>query len=527
MKAIYNFAVTALAVCSLASCHFEEVNTNPNRLLAGDLRASNCFEPILYGLASNSQQYTWYWNNEIVQMTAFTSGATRQEHMYQITGGNWQTIWDVYARYGYDCHHMIELAQQDGDAFLEGVGYILKVYCLYNLVSLFGEIPYDEAYKGSDNQTPEFEPEETVFSKLVRDLDKATEVLAGKPSPLSAGLDGMYSDNAGKWIKFANSLRMRILCRATGADESYWDKIQAMIDNPDVYPVFESNDDNATVKFTGVDPYKSYYGTAKITSTDFTGRRLTELMIKLLTILDTDGNATYQDPRLLIWGTMRGSKWKGTVAGCTEAQKSAADDGAATPNYDVLCREDMDGFLMDYSEILFIYAEGVLKGKLSVGGKTAKELYEAAVTANMEKWSPFADYSSKASVIRDRDLEAFFASAIGSFDKAGQEDSIYESQEELLLSQKWLSLFWVNMEPYNEWRRTEYPQVKIGDGTGANNFELPTRMGYPNYTESTNRAHVNEALARMGGENDMHTALWWSYKKRTGGQHRNPYTPSN
>ena len=70
---------------------------------------------------------------------------------------------------------------------------------------------------------------------------------------------------------------------------------------------------------------------------------------------------------------------------------------------------------------------------------------------------------------------------------------------------------------------TEYPVLTIGDGTISNNFELPTRFGYPNYTVSTNSANVGIALERMGGANDMHTALVWSYKKLNGGNHRNPY----
>ncbi len=511
-----------LILYSLTSCtnNFEEINTNPNKLLVGDINAYNCFEPLLYGLGRNSQHYTYYWNNELIQMTAFTSGATRQEHMYQITGGNWQTVWDAYARYGYDAHHMIDLAQKQDDKYYEAVGLILKAYSLSNLVSLFGDIPFKEAYQLNANVTPAFDPQEEVVDSLIANLDRAGKILNDSPEPIMGGFDSMYGDNTDKWRKFANSLRMRMLCRMSGVDAKYWAEIQKMVDNPADYPVFTSNADNATITFTGVDPYVSYYGYEDLVDSDIEARRLTEQMIKMMVIFDADGNSLYTDPRLAYWGKMRGKKWKGTIAGCTEAQKSAADEGAAAPNAKVLNRPDMDAFLMDYSEILFIYAEGVQKGKLNMP-ETAKTYYEQAVTANMQKWNKYSEYIPKA--ISPNEIKQYFDSDLGSYDKAATDASMYKSKEEFLLSQKWLSLFWVLFEPYHEWRRTEYPILTIGDGTAANQYELPTRFGYPNYTESSNRAHVNEALERMGGANDMHTPLIWSYKKLNNGASRNPH----
>lgn len=526
MKNIKSIIAASVSLGCLVSCthNFEDINTNPNKFLFGQEKAYNCVEPIIYGTARNVQNYSYFWNNELVQMTAYTAGATRQEHMYSITGGNWQSVWDAYARYGFDSHRMIDLAVRDGDKFLEGVGLVMKVHCLSNLVSLFGDIPFVEAYKGSTEGIlePAFDSQEDVFGYLLRDLDSANVIFSRNPKPVRTGLDGMYDDDAASWRKFANSLKLRLLLRLSGINDKYWAQMQEIIDNPSMYPVFTSNDDNARVRFKVTDPYMSYFGNDKITESDFTGHRVTEQVIKMMTVLDADGNATYEDPRLNYWAKMRSGKWKGTISGCTEGQKNAADEGAAIPNYELLARPEMDAFYMDYSELLFIYAEGKLKGKLNLP-ETVKAYYEKAVAASMEKWSAYNTFTAKARPIKAKDVDTFLASAIGSFDNAGTEESIYGSQEELVLSQKWLSLYYVLFEPYNEWRRTEYPVLTIGDGTISNNFELPTRFGYPNYTVSTNSANVGIALERMGGANDMHTALVWSYKKLNGGNHRNPY----
>ena len=66
------------------------------------------------------------------------------------------------------------------------------------------------------------------------------------------------------------------------------------------------------------------------------------------------------------------------------------------------------------------------------------------------------------------------------------------------------------MEAYHEYRRTGYPVLTIGEGTIYNDQILPTRMGYPNTTISTNMENANAALQQMGGENNMKTPVWWS-----------------
>lgn len=531
MKAI-KFLSAALVAMAAAACtlNFEEINTNPNTIINGQIKAYNCLEPIIYGMARQEQYYSYYFNNEICQMTAATNSGTRQEHMYNITASNFQSVWDNYARYGYDCKHMIDLAYRDKDDFLKGVGYTLEALCLENLCSIFGDIPVEEAYKGSENLTPAFNTQEEAFNLIIEKLDSANVILAKGPTTTKGSLDGIYGGSAAKWRKFANSLRMRIYLRMTGINASYWNKIQEVLDNQEEYPIFKSASDNATVAFKAEDPYMSYFGNgSRLDKGDFTMRRFTELVIKLMVEKDDQNNTLFKDPRMVIYGVSGGDdKWIGTIAGCTEVEKKAVEKLAlAVPNYATSCNLDTPCWLMDYSELLFIEAEGVLKGKLTMGF-TAKELYEAAVTEAVNKWIPFNELNSKPRAIKDKDITAFLAEPIASWDLAEEAEtapstSIYGSREELLASQKWLSLYYVGFEQWNEWRRTEYPRVTIGNGTIYNQYELPTRFQYPTYTASTNPANVQSALSRMGGSNDMHTTLDWSYAKNNGGTHRDPY----
>lgn len=519
-----SIACAAVLSSLVISCtkDFDKINTNPNKMEYGAVQPSSLFEPLIYGIGADNQYQAWFFGHELTQVTGFTAGKTTQIHQYQVTDGNWQSQWDNFARYGADADHMINQSIKYEDKYYEAIGLILKVYELSQLSALFGDIPYEEAYKQTENTAPAFDSQEKLAGEFIADLDSAAVILRRKPAISKGGLDLMYADNYSKWIKFANSLKLRIMCRMSGTDDKYWNAIQEIVDDPAKYPIFAENADNATVPFQTVDPYRSYWGKNNTTKTDFTNHRICQTMIDMMAEFNSSGNATFEDPRLPLFATQKKSKWKGTRGGVMTDEFKAYDDGAAVPNFDVICRADMPAFLMDYSEVLFILAEGVQKGKLSVTGQSAKSLYESAVRASIEKWVPFGQLLEKPIPVRSSDVEKLLASSLASYDKAAaqNETSIYGSVEELIACQKFISLYFCGYEVYNEWRRTEYPTIVPADGTVSNDYELPTRFGYPNYTVASNLAHVNAALERMGGSNNMHTTLDWSYAKLNGGSHR-------
>ncbi len=518
----------AVVLCSLPlSCtkDFEKINTDPNKILFGNAAATSLYEPLVYGIGSNNQYQAWFFAHELVQVTAFTGGQTTQVHQYQVTDGQWQSQWDNFARYGFDAHHMIGQAIAQNDKYSEALGLIWKVVELSNLSALFGDIPYSEAYMQTANTAPVFDSQERLAGEFLADLDSAAVILKRRPAVIKPGNDRMYQNNYGRWIKLANSLKLRILCRMSGIDDKYWAAIQAIVDDPAAFPVFTDNGDNAAVAFEEVDPYRSYWKANNVTEATFCNHRICQTMIDMMVEFNAGGLAVFEDPRLPIYAVQKGGVWKGSRGGIPATEFKQYDAGAAVPNFSVLTHSGVPAFIMDYSEVLFILAEGVEKGKLTVPGQTAKSLYEAAVRASIDKWAGYGRYASKPVVVRVVDINTLLAGKLGSYDMAAARDgsSIYASAEELIACQKFISLYFCGYEVFHEWRRTEYPDFEIADGTSANHYEVPARFGYPNYTVASNSAHVAEALARMGGNaNHMRVRLDWSYAKLHG-NHRSPH----
>ncbi|SFW24467.1 Starch-binding associating with outer membrane [Sinomicrobium oceani] len=510
---IWIFGLTAMLTLGCTS-DFEETNTNPNNTSVGDIKASGMFEPLLYNGANAWLNYTWFWNDELIQFTAFTGGTTRQEHRYFISDGNWQSVWNMYARYANNAVHMKDLSISQEDHALHAIALTLKVLYLSNLTDMYGDIPYSEAFTAREaggTTKPKFDSQKEVYEQMFADLEAANDIYATDPQFLKPELDGMYNGSMEKWRKFNNSVYLRLLCRVSGRSEmGSGAKMSEILSSPSRYPIFTSNDDNATVLFSGSDPYLNQF--AITPESDFTtsGRKLTRQLIGMTVVSAASGQQLYEDPRLAVIGKKNLNKeanpdglWKGTVAGCTEEEQSSVDRGAAFLNAAVFCRANAPGWFMDYAEVQFILAEAALKGYISGGETAARSYYTNAVTASLEKWAPFGQYSETPVQISPNDITVFLDSPLASWD-------LSENKEELIANQKYLALFWVGMEAYHEYRRTGYPVLTIGRGTVYNNYILPTRFAYPTTTMATNGENAKIALERMGGENNMRTPVWWS-----------------
>jgi hypothetical protein len=515
MKSFNKILTSGLLFLALFACtsDFEEINTNPNRTTVGGIQASGMFEPLLYNGANAWLNYTWFWNNELIQFTAFTGGTTREEHRYSISSANWQSVWNLYARYTNNTLHMHDLAIEQKDRSLEAIALTLKVMYMSNLTDMFGDIPYSEAFtagKPDGTTSPKFESQKEVYELMFEDLEKANDIYATNPVFIKPALDGMYSGSMEQWQKFNNSLYLRLLCRVSGRSEMQAGaKMQEILNNPSTYPIFTSNQDNATVKFSGSDPYRNQFADTNEGNFTSSGRKLTEQLIKM-TVITENETQTYEDPRLAIFGkknpsneTNPDSIWIGTVAGCTQEEQTEVDRGTSWLNASVFCRVDAPGWFMDYAEVQFILAEAALKGDIGGGETAAKEYYTNAVTASLNKWAEYGQYSENPVTITNDDITALLASDLASWDNAS-------NKEELIANQKYLALFWVGMEAYHEFRRTGYPVLTIGAGTVYNDFILPTRFAYPTTTMATNAKNAKEALQRMGGDNNMKTPVWWS-----------------
>lgn len=514
---IYKASVlTLMAGITTACVHdFEEINVNPNTMLVGELNPYGVFEATFYGFGKRHIQYNYTYNNEIAQFTVCSS-TTNQIHRYNITNSQFDGIWSAYAQAGANAVHMIQQADKFEEPAAKAVGLTLKVLFLSTATDLFGDIPYSEAFKGTEGITaPKFDSQEEVYRQMFDELEAANDIYKSSPVFAKPTIDLMYGGDMAKWRKFNNSLYLRLLMRVSGRPEIGADaKIAAIVSNPSKYPVITSNAENATIHNTGIDPYYAQYRPTTMTTSSFSTHYLTNTLVNLCV---QTGVHTEIDPRLPTYAQMSKTEndWIGVQGGATLDELREDVDGASSLNYAVLVRDDAPVWILEYSEVQFILAEAALKGFINGGDSAARSYYENAVRASCQKWSELSGYSITTPIypITESRINAFLNGNMAGWEQAG---TSVDDKMKLIATQKFLSLFWNGFEAFNEVRRTGYPVMTIGNGCSYNNYEFPQRLVYPTNTVGSNSANVQEALDRMGGVNDMRTAVWWSYKAING-----------
>ena len=119
---------------------------------------------------------------------------------------------------------------------------------------VWGDVPYSEALRGDDPTgtiLPKYDSQKDIYTGIFADLAKAvTDMDAGAGTPGLGVADPIYSGNALKWQRFANSLRARHAMRLANVDPT---TARAQLTAAMAAPggLIQSNADNAKMAWPG------------------------------------------------------------------------------------------------------------------------------------------------------------------------------------------------------------------------------------------------------------------------------------
>jgi len=104
--------------------------------------------------------------------------------------------------------------------YFNAIARIMKVYDFQLLVDTYNNIPYTNALKGTGGLTPKYDDAKTIYPSLALQLDSAIAIINGASSNASViglgkGTDPMFGGDMTHWIQFANTLKLRLIIRAS------------------------------------------------------------------------------------------------------------------------------------------------------------------------------------------------------------------------------------------------------------------------------------------------------------------------
>ena len=108
---------------------------------------------------------------------------------------------------------IVKIADEQGLPQISALATVVKVEAMHRVADAYGPIPY--CNYGSGSLKNNYDGLEDVYKKFFQELDSAIDILTdyvnGNPSSkILEKYDLIYSGDAKKWVKFANTLRLRL-----------------------------------------------------------------------------------------------------------------------------------------------------------------------------------------------------------------------------------------------------------------------------------------------------------------------------
>lgn len=518
MKAILNKLIAgSMALMALTACtgDFEDINANP--YLPDNLDADG------YALASsmyavcdrviptdvNMNQYTDCLLGGTVggyfadankgfrtnQIAAFNSN-NGWTHVLMETNDN-SIIPTIYVNVP-----LIEgYAETSGNMTPAYIARLAKVAAMNRVTDCYGPIPYSKIGYDGSILTP-YDSQEEVYNKFFEEIDECVAGLAdcmdNVRNPL---LDDVYQMDPSKWIKFANSLKLRLALRISYANPTF---AQQKAEEAVAGGVIESNADNAIYNHytTGGNPI---YGATIGYNND--SRPSAEIVCYM------NG---YNDPRRAAYFTTAPN---GEYVGV----RRGWDYEPTFSMYSGLGIKATDGSIwLTAAEVSFLRAEGAAVFGWNMGG-TAEQFYNNGIALSFEQYGCgdateyINDATSKPALYECPDNANPYNSVISSITIKWDESATKEVKQERIITQKWIANMYLGNEAWADIRRTGYPKLippaMDSSGGTVDPMKGAQRMPYPQEEYTNNSVNIQAAVANyLNGPDNMGTKLWWACK---------------
>ena len=131
-----NIVLVFAFMFGLSACtyHFDEINTDPNRLEKID--PSTLMTPTLYDLANFNYNRAYSFTHHLMQF-AVTTSTTGGVHRYADLENSGNSTWNTYYLQLTNIKEMYELAVEAEDVSYQAVALTLRSWILANLTDCF------------------------------------------------------------------------------------------------------------------------------------------------------------------------------------------------------------------------------------------------------------------------------------------------------------------------------------------------------------------------------------------------------
>lgn len=430
-----------------------------------------------------------------------------------------------YMRNNNNYQFVIDKSHQQGMFFYEGISRIMKAHNFAILADLFNNIPYSQALKGAEIQQPVYDLAKDVYENLLSEIDTSIELIKNADVAKNAGIisaDIIYHADKNKWIRFANSLKLRLLVHqsaAPGREAYIQQEINKIITEASGFMLAGETaaaNPGFLKESTKTNPYYERYGFDFNDNPSYYSTQVRANSIAMNFLKENNDPRLgyfYKPVNLLVppdapepFPQVAPFNYRANVYGFsinpgmypyqgvmhTSAIGGRTSGGSAAGAPGLVKGYDMDMWLFTAFESLFLEAEAMQRGWLP---GNAEEKYKQAIAESFN-WLNVAPGEFDTWYINEENAANQNVSWAAAPDKL-----------KLILFQKYLALNGnTPLEAWTDYRRNnKFPDIPLSAAPGRNGNPLPVRLLYPQEEYTYNAENV-----KKNGEIDLYTSkIWW------------------
>lgn len=504
---------------SLFSCtkNFDKINANPSALTSvGKLEFGYMFTRAESGACMN-QGYYQTVQNLYTDLYAqyFSLNTTSFSTDRYVMNDGWLGRLGVVT-YVFAMPNLKSIMDNTDPASGEhALANILWVYAFHHLTEYFGPVAYSQA--GEPISSIPYNSEKEIYLDFFDRLDAAVATLKNLgQSNVFGNFDIIYGGDVQQWIRFANTLRLRLALRISNASL------------PDMPNKAKEEAEAAVASGVMTDISHSAWILKSLSGNDGNG------LARIASFNEFNMSSTmasyllgYNDPRLAVYfqPAVGNGSYKSIRNGTPAADlnnpvnKNSQVSNIGTywvkwngtswdPN--MTAKQPV----MYAAEAYFLRSEGALNG-WNMGGETAQQLYEKGIETSMKQWN-----ISDPAAINNYQQSTALPAAPGDFANSPAVSttsvkwaSTESEQRAQVGTQKWLAIYPDGFEGWAEYRRTGYPEMY--PVVQSDNPDLPTgtfiqRLPYASSERSTNATELDKGILLLGGPDKVSTKLWFA-----------------
>ncbi|HZF63284.1 MAG TPA: SusD/RagB family nutrient-binding outer membrane lipoprotein, partial [Chitinophagaceae bacterium] len=159
---------TALFSLSVISCRKQlDINQNPNDVTESNITADLILPNALHGVGvQTANGYGWLANWMGYWSPSGSFAPSTEESTYNISSlfgeAKWAGVYNVL----YDLETVDNKSTAGNQRFYKALAKIMKAHLYQNLVDIWGDVPYSEAFKIPEVRTPKYDKAEDIYADL-------------------------------------------------------------------------------------------------------------------------------------------------------------------------------------------------------------------------------------------------------------------------------------------------------------------------------------------------------------------------